>query len=78
MSDFRNLPLIYGIKIKPVYFYIIEGPATVDGNILKFTKIPPRSKFPIIVTVVAWQWGRSAEPKVKTAEPVERSFLIVK
>jgi hypothetical protein len=33
---------------------------------------------PIKVTVVAWQWGRSSEPKLKTAEPVERSFFLRK
>jgi len=29
-----------------------------------------------MVTVVAWQWGRGIEPKVKTASPVERMFLV--
>jgi hypothetical protein len=41
---------------------------------LKFTPVPPRAKFPVRVTVVAWQYGRSAAPKLKSAEPVERSF----
>ena len=27
------------------------------------------------VTVVAWQYGRSIEPRLKTADPVVRSFL---
>jgi hypothetical protein len=53
-----------------------EGPAEVDGGILKFTPIPPRAKFPVKVTVVAWQYGRPTEPKLKTAEPVARKFLI--
>jgi hypothetical protein len=44
---------------------------------LKFTPVPPRSRLPIKVTVVAWQWGRSIEPKLKTAEPVQRSFNLV-
>jgi hypothetical protein len=30
------------------------------------------------VTVVAWQWGRSIEPKLKTAEPVERMFHLTR
>lgn len=60
----------------PVYYYVREGPAEVDGDILKFTAIPPRAKFPIKVTVVAWQYGRSNEPKLKTAEPVVCEFLI--
>jgi hypothetical protein len=62
----------------PVYYYIQEGPAEVEGNTLVFTKIPPRSKFPVKVTVVAWQYGRSIEPKIQTAEPVVQSFYIEK
>lgn len=62
----------------PVYFYVQEGPAEVKNGKLKFTKIPPRSKFPVKVTVVAWQYGRAVEPKVKTAEPVVQSLWIEK
>jgi len=51
-----------------------EGPAEIEGNKLVFTRIPPRSKFPLKVTVVAWQYGLAGE--VQTAEPVERSFFI--
>jgi hypothetical protein len=40
--------------------------------------IPPRSKFPIEITVVAWQWGHGGDSPVKTATPVERTFSIVK
>jgi hypothetical protein len=62
----------------PVYFYVREGPAELEGDALKFTTIPPRAKYPVKVTVVAWQWGRSIDPKLKTAEPIERTFSIVK
>jgi hypothetical protein len=65
-------------KDAEVRFYIREGPAEIDGDTLKFTAIPPRAKYPVKVTVVAWQWGRSIEPKLKTAEPVTRVFSIVK
>ena len=58
----------------PVYYYVKEGPAEVAGNKLAFTPIPPRGKFPLKVTVVAWQYGLAG--KVQTAEPVERSFFI--
>lgn len=58
----------------PVYYYVKEGPAKVEDGKLVFTKIPPRSKFPLKVTVVAWQYG--LEGRVQTAEPVERSFFI--
>ncbi|MDU1631933.1 MAG: hypothetical protein E6834_04975 [Bacteroides ovatus] len=59
----------------PVSYYVKEGPAEIEGNKLIFTQIPPRSKFPLKVTVVAWQYGLAG--KVQTAEPVERSFFIV-
>ena len=60
----------------PVYYYVKEGPAEIKGDKLVLTKIPPRAKFPVKVTVVAWQYGRSGEPKVQTAEAVVRSFYI--
>jgi hypothetical protein len=63
-----------------VHFYVREGPAVLaaDGTTLLFSPIPPRAQFPIRVTVVAWQWGRSLEPKLKTATPVERTFLLTR
>jgi hypothetical protein len=62
----------------PVYYYVQEGPAEIKGTTLVFAKIPPRSKFPIKVTIVAWQYGRVIEPKIQTAEPVTRMFYIEK
>jgi hypothetical protein len=60
----------------PVSYYVDAGPAIILDNKLVFTKIPPRSHFPIEVTVVAWQWGQATEPKVKTANPVKQTFKI--
>jgi len=60
----------------PVRFCVIAGPAKVEGSKLIFTRAPPRAKFPIGVTVAAYQWGRSTEPMVQSAECVERSFSI--
>ena len=60
----------------PVSYYIKEGPAEIEGDQIVFTPIPPRSKFPVKVTVVAWQYGIAG--KVQTAEPVEHSFYILK
>jgi len=59
-----------------VHFFVREGPAEVDGDTLRFLPIPPRARLPVKVTVVAWQWGRSIEPLVRTADPVEQTFLI--
>jgi hypothetical protein len=61
----------------PVGYYILAGPAVLDGNRLRLTAIPPRSRFPVTVTVVAWQWGRARNPQVQTATPVERTFRIL-
>lgn len=63
----------------PVHFYVREGPAEVaDDGTLTFTPLPPRAKFPVRVTVVAWQWGRSIEPLLQSAVPVERAFFLTK
>lgn len=62
----------------PVRYFVREGPAEIDGDTLKFTPLPPRTAFPVKVTVVSWQFGRATDPKVQTAEPVEKSFTIVK
>lgn len=48
-----------------VHYYVLEGPAEVHDDTLKFTPIPARAKFPVKVTVVAWQHGRLVEPKAK-------------
>ena len=60
----------------PVEFCVIDGPVDIEGNTLKLTRIPPRAKMPVKVTVTAYQWGRSIEPRIQSAEPVERTFLI--
>ena len=61
----------------PVGYYVLEGPAEVEGGRLYFTAIPPRAKLPIRVTVVAWQSGRLAEPRVRAAARVERGFRLL-
>ena len=61
----------------PVSYFVVVGPAVVKDGKLAFTKIPPRAKLPITVTVAAWQWGRYAEPKIKRADIVRQSFSIV-
>jgi hypothetical protein len=61
----------------PVHYCVVQGPAEVEGETLKLCGIPPRARFPVKVTVVAWQYGRSLEPRLKTAEPVERTLEIV-
>jgi hypothetical protein len=60
----------------PVAYYVREGPAEIDGDTLTFTAIPPRAKLPLALTVVATQFGRASDPKIQTAERVERTFCI--
>jgi pimeloyl-ACP methyl ester carboxylesterase len=58
----------------PVEYYVVAGPAEVDGHTLRLTAIPVRSRYPVKVTVVAYQWGRT--PAYRSADPVEQTFLI--
>ena len=62
----------------PVSYYVREGPAEVKGDALVLTPLPPRARYPVAVTVVAWQYGRCGEPRLKSAEPVARTFSIVR
>lgn len=57
-----------------VAYYVKEGPAYLENNVLYFTKIPPRTKFPVKITIAAWQYGIAGE--LQSAEPVEQSFYI--
>ena len=61
----------------PVRFFVVAGPAVVDGSTLTLLPLPPRTRFPVEITVTAWQWGRSVEPRVQTAESVSRTFRIL-
>jgi hypothetical protein len=61
----------------PVSYFVVVGPAVVKEGKLLFTPIPPRAKFPVTVTVAAWQWGRGTEPKVRTADIVKQTFQIL-
>ncbi|HTT55876.1 MAG TPA: hypothetical protein VMF63_02115 [Opitutaceae bacterium] len=60
----------------PVEYYVAVGPAIVEGDHLRLTPIPIRSRFPVKVIVVALQWGRTIEPRFQSAPPVEQTFLI--
>jgi hypothetical protein len=62
----------------PVSFFVREGPAEIEGDTLRFTAIPPRVKYPVKVTVGAYQFGRLAGPKVQSTGPVFQEFLIEK
>jgi hypothetical protein len=61
----------------PVKYFVVAGPATIDGNKVVFTAIPPRAKLPLAVTIGAWQWGRYSDPKIKRADIVRQTFQVV-
>ena len=61
----------------PVKFFVVAGPAIVQENRLVFTPIPPRTKYPVAVTVGAWQWGTNTEPKIQKAITVYQTCRIV-
>jgi hypothetical protein len=60
----------------PVDYFVVAGPAEVEGDTLKLTSIPVRSKRPVKVTVMAYQWGRTIEPLYQTAQPIEQTFTV--
>ncbi len=60
----------------PVDFFVIEGPAVIEGDTLRVTQIPARAKRPVKVTVGAWSFGHALDPKVQSADPVTQSFSV--
>jgi hypothetical protein len=62
----------------PVSYYVVAGPAYVKNNRLIITPVPVNSKYPVKVTVVAYQWGRTIAPLFQSADPVEQTFNIYK
>ena len=60
----------------PVSFYAECGPVRVEGNRLLIEEMPPKSKFPVLVSVVAFQYGRKGNDPIRTAEPVRQTFYI--
>lgn len=63
---------------EPVQYYIKAGPAEIKNDKLYLTRIPPRAKYPLKVTVVAWQYGRGFSPQLQSASPVEQVFYITR
>lgn len=61
----------------PVRFFVKDGPAEVIGDRLYFTTIPPRARYPVSVTVYAYQLGTSTIPRIQAATMIERTFRIV-
>jgi len=60
----------------PVHFTVIDGPAIIKDDTLYLTPVPPKARYPMKVTVAAWQYGRSAEPEVQSAPVIVRRFYL--
>lgn len=60
----------------PVEYYVAHGPATIDRGRLMLHELPRRARRPIGVKVVAYQFGRGIEPRVKAATPVTRVLQV--
>ncbi len=64
----------------PVQYVVIHGPATWAGGNLQIGPVPPRSKFPIEIDVMAYSFGRHGPgvDEVALSNWVHRKFKIVK
>lgn len=62
----------------PVQYSVLAGPAYIKGDHVIFTRIPVKSRYPVKITVRAYQWGRPLSPFVQSALSVTRSFFIRK
>ena len=45
----------------------VAGPAEADGEVLKFSALPSRARFPVKVTVGAWRHGVPGKVKNRRA-----------
>lgn len=62
----------------PVEYAVAHGPAEIaDTDTLRVSPIPPRSKYPVEIKVIAWQWGKEGEDGFKAAEPVDQIIEVV-
>lgn len=65
----------------PVHFYVVSGPARIDGDRLIITEFPRGGTHQIPVIVTAYQPGRAAsgtQSTVQQADPVTQQFMITR
>lgn len=62
----------------PVEYFVDYGPAWLLDGVLHFTETPACTQGPVEVKVTAWQYGRTADPAIQSAEPVSRTFRILR
>ena len=59
-------------------YCVLSGPAAVSAEVLRLTEVPAAATYPIEVSVLAYQWGRTFLGPRQSAEPIVRTFHIVK
>jgi hypothetical protein len=73
----RSLPLkAFSSAGLTVEYFVRSGPAKVVGDQLILLPLPPRTRFPVRITVAAWQFGRGSADPISAAPIVEQSFYI--
>lgn len=60
----------------PVEYHIAYGPGKIVDGKLAIVDIPHRAKFPMMLRIVAYQFGCGIQPHVQTAEPVEQTVQV--
>ena len=60
----------------PIGYFVMYGPAVVEGDTLRITELPARCKFPITVRVAAYQWGSLGAKPFDPAGPIFQNFSI--
>jgi hypothetical protein len=62
----------------PVQFYVVSGPASIQGDALSFGPLPALTKWPLRIRVAAFQWGRTTGAPVQSAGPATQEFFITR
>ncbi len=62
----------------PVRYHIVHGPAVIKDGELHLADVPARADDTLEIKVVAYQWGSMVEPRVQSAEPVERIIEVTR
>ena len=61
----------------PVDYHIAYGPARIVDGKLVIADLPRRARYPIALSIVAYQFGRGVAPHIQTATPVERTLHVL-
>ncbi len=60
----------------PVRYAIIHGPAVIEDGKLHLSDVPARAAEVLEIRLIAYQWGSMTEPRIQSAEPIERTIRV--